>query len=63
MGCLLASPTTFTLTLPSFLVSFLYSSTGKFLTYALKKPEVRFVTYSDLVRWMQVSSSMVVWQR
>jgi hypothetical protein len=27
---------------------------GAFLDYALKKPEVRFVTYSDLIRWMQV---------
>lgn len=27
---------------------------SKFLDYALKKPEVRFVRYSDLIRWMQV---------
>ena len=27
---------------------------GKFITYALKMPEVRFITYSDFVRWMQV---------
>lgn len=27
---------------------------GKFIDYALKKPEVRFVTFSDLIRWMQV---------
>lgn len=26
---------------------------SKFLDYALKKPEVRFVRYSDLIRWMQ----------
>ena len=27
---------------------------GRFLQYAVKKPEVRFITYSDFIRWMQV---------
>lgn len=30
---------------------------GKFLDYALKQEAVRFVTYSDLIRWMQVGAA------
>ncbi len=29
---------------------------GKFLDYALKQEAVRFVTYSDFIRWMQVGA-------
>lgn len=27
---------------------------ARFIDYASRKPSVRFVTYSDLIRWMQV---------
>ncbi len=29
---------------------------AKFVDYALTKPEVRFVTFSDLIAWMQVGA-------
>lgn len=32
---------------------------SSFIEYALTKPEVRFVTYSDLIRWMQASTGAV----
>ena len=28
-----------------------------FIDYAMAKPEVRFITYSDFVRWMQVGGA------
>lgn len=31
---------------------------GKFLDYALKQEAVRFVTYSDFIRWMQVGGGV-----
>lgn len=37
---------------------------ARFIDYAVTKPEVRFVTYSDLIRWMQVrgrEACMYVW--
>lgn len=34
---------------------------ARFIDYAVQKPEVRFVTYSDLIRWMQVCVCVCVY--